>query len=135
MDRDRLEERVGTVVEDLGHAILDGYSHSFSHRGRDGSGKGNIEPHDGDRVRGVLYRLTQEQAELLDPYEGGYDMLQVSVTSPVTKQDWLAYTYMAPKDTDELLPRDFYLEHYLRGMQANRFPQSYIDSIRRQAGR
>ena len=134
MDRDRLEERVGTVVEELGHTILNGYSHSFSHRGSDGSGKGNIEPQDGDLVRGVLYGITQEQTELLTPFEGGYEMVQVSVTSPTVKQDWQAYTYMAPKDSDELLPRDFYLEHYLRGMQANRFPQSYIDSIRRQAG-
>jgi gamma-glutamylcyclotransferase len=135
MHRDRLEERVGRVEEMLGQVLLHGYSHSFSHQGLDGSGKGNIEPWEDGLVRGVLYRFTQRQTELLHPYEGGYDMLEATVTSPSGEHDWDAYTYMAPKDVVEVLPRDFYLEHYLRGMQANGFPQSYIDSILGQAKR
>ncbi len=135
MDRVRLEERVGPVAETFGHVLLHAHTHSFSHRGRDGSGKGNIEPHGTELVRGVLYRLSIGQTELLAPYEGGYEKLDVQVKSPSGEHAWEAYTYMATKDTGELLPRDFYLEHYLRGMQANRFPQSYIDFIYRQAGR
>lgn len=135
MDRVRLEERVGRVEETLGHVLLPGHAHSFSHRGRDGSAKGNIEPLGDGLVRGVLYRLMQGQTELLHPYEGGYDVLRVQVKSPSSVQEWQAYTYMASKDAGELLPEEFYLEHYLRGMRANDFPQSYIDFICRQAGR
>ena len=132
MSQRRLSERVG-VVESLGHAILSAYVHSFSHQGRDGSGKGNIEPRDGAEVSGVLYRLSQSQVELLHPYEGGYEMVDVQVKSTNGSHRWQAYTYIAPKDADWLLPHDFYLEHYLYGMQENRFPQSYIDLILEQA--
>lgn len=134
MSQERLQERTG-AVEHIGQAVLDAHLHSFSHRGRDGTGKGNIEPAPGAAVRGVLYRLRLDQVELLHPYEGGYDMIDIEVSCHTGQQSWSAYTYMAPKDGDDLLPQDFYIEHYLRGMQENRFPQSYIDLIFRQAGR
>ncbi len=133
MHRARLEERVGPVAESLGHAVLEGYVHSFSHKGRDGSGKGNIEVATGELVRGVLYRMTTDQVALLDPYEGGYDMAEVQVDSADGKHRFEAYTYIAIKDAEGLLPREFYVAHYLRGMQENGFPQSYIDRICRQA--
>lgn len=132
MSRQRLVERVGKV-ESLGHTTLAGHIHSFSHQGSDGSGKGNIEPAPGALVRGVLYRMQHPQVELLHPYEGGYEMIDVRVRSACGIQEYRAYTYMAPKDADWLLPRDFYVEHYLRGMEENRFPQSYVDFICEQA--
>ena len=135
MSRARLEERVGTVAEVLGHALLAAHAHSFSHRGSDGSGKGNIEPADNGLVRGVVYSLTKQQSERLHSYEGGYEILQIRVNSSCGERAWETYTYMASKDAGELLPLDFYLAHYLRGMQENRFPQSYIDFIYQQAGR
>ncbi|MCP4446687.1 MAG: gamma-glutamylcyclotransferase [Myxococcales bacterium] len=134
MSRRRLEGRVGSV-ESEGHTLLASHVHSFSHLGRDGSGKGNIEPAVGHQVEGVLYRLQAGQVDLLQQFEGGYSMIDVQVSSPCGEQCWQAYTYMAPKDADWLLPQDFYLEHYLHGMQENRFPQSYIDLITEQARR
>jgi hypothetical protein len=134
MSRARLEERTGQV-ESLGHAVLDAHAHSFSHRGRDGSGKGNIEPAPGQRVMGVVYRLGLEQVDLLHRYEGGYEIVDVRVSAMSGQQHWQAYTYMAPKDDDGLLPLEFYLAHYLQGMQENQFPESYIEFIRRQARR
>jgi len=134
MSRERLEERTG-IAECIGHTLLDDYVHSFSHRGADGTAKGNIEPASGHLVRGVLYRLHRKQIELLQPYEGGYEALDVKVVSPGGGEVWDAYTYMAPKDADGLLPREFYVAHYQRGMEQHQFPLDYIERILRQAGR
>ncbi len=133
MSRTRLEERTG-VVESLGPVVLDDHAHDFSHHGQDGTAKGNIEAALGESVRGVLYRLRAPQVDLLHPFEGGYDKIDVRVRTTCGAQQWHAYSYMAPKDADGLLPHDSYLEHYLRGMQENQFPQSYVEFIRRQAG-
>lgn len=133
MSRMRLEERTG-VVESLGPVVLENHAHDFSHHGRDGTAKGNIEVALGELVRGVLYRLRLKQVELLHPFEGGYNQIDVQVRTSCGAQEWRAYTYMAPKDADDLLPQDSYLEHYLRGMKENQFPLSYVEFIRRQAG-
>ncbi len=133
MHRARLEERVGPIVESLGHVVLHGFLHSFSHKGRDGSGKGNIEEAEGELVRGVLYRMTPAQVALLDPFEGGYTATEVQVESADGKHRFEAYTYIAVKDAEGLLPQEFYVAHYLSGMQENGFPQTYIDRICRQA--
>jgi hypothetical protein len=43
----------------------------FSKKSSDGSGKGNVEPNDGDHVWGVLYEILDAQLPMLDKGEVG----------------------------------------------------------------
>lgn len=128
----RLEGRVGQVIC-RGHAQLSGYVHSFDHRGRDGSGKGNVSLRSGETVQGVLYALSEEQVELLAPYEGGYRMILVALQLRQPESQVDAYTYTSVVSTKGLSPLDAYLEHYYRGMLENGFPEAYVAMIRQQA--
>jgi cation transport regulator ChaC len=131
MSRLRLQERTGAVIHH-GRALLQGYTHHFTHRGRDGSGKGNIEPAPGRAVHGVLYELSDDQVLRLESYEGGYEVRQVELA--LIRPGWRvsAYTYVS-EITQGLRPLPSYVEHYYSGMAENDFPSAYFEIIRRQA--
>ncbi len=133
MSRSRLEERTGAVIVH-GPASLTGFRHRFSHRGQDGSAKGNIEAQAGDSVFGVLYALTSGQVEVLHAYEGGYEIVSVEVSLWHKQSVHQAYTYHNPEPSTGLRPLESYLEHYLSGMREHEFPADYIASIRKQSG-
>jgi hypothetical protein len=140
MSRARLEARTGTVIHH-GRALLGGYLHCFDHKGKDGTAKGNIRivrDTPGQFVQGVLYELSSEQVEILRPYEGGYEVIEVELQLPSSPQQSqararTAFTYISVLSTRGLQPLESYVEHYLCGMLENDFPQAYVESIRRQA--
>ena len=80
-------------------------------------------------------RLTPKQVELLQPFEGGYEMIEVDVQLAASKRALRAFTYISELITPGLRPLDSYVEHYLCGMLENDFPPAYVESIRRQAKR
>jgi hypothetical protein len=132
MSRERLEARTETVVH-RGHAVLREWSHSFTHLGRDGTGKGNIIETAGHEVHGVLYELSHEQFEILHYYEWGYDLVKVPVERQACGSELTALTYTSIDVLHDLQPKDEYVEHYLQGMRENRIPEHYLEFIRRQA--
>lgn len=132
MSRARLEERTGEVVHH-GHALLRGYTHNFDHRGKDGTGKGNIEETTGSLVRGVLYQLNGEQQALLEPFESGYQCRMVHIEVAASGKSLSAYTYVSETKVAGLFPIAQYLQHYMQGMEENGFPLTYIEVIRKQA--
>lgn len=132
MSRLRLQARTGEVVHH-GRALLEDYVHRFNHHGQDGSAKGNIEAVTGSAVHGVLYELSHDQVQLLEPYEGGYDVIHVEIEVMISNLRVSAYTYISQQSTPGLLPHSSYVEHYMSGMVENDFPQSYVEIIRRQA--
>lgn len=132
MSRSRLQARTGGVVHH-GRALLEDFVHCFNHRGKDGTAKGNIKEAMGSIVHGVVYELSDEQVLLLEPYEGGYEVLPVQIELVVARQRISAYTYISERSTEGLQPLVSYVEHYMSGMVENEFPQAYVKSIRRQA--
>lgn len=132
MHRARLQARVGEVV-DLGWATLDDHDHAFSMRGGDGTGKGNIVPCYGARVHGVLYELTPRQLEVLHRYEGGYRLTELEVLHQARVRRHVSASYVALREVPGLLPADWYLRHYERGMEEHGLPLTYCDLILRQA--
>lgn len=134
MSRARLEERVGEVVHQ-GRALLSGYVHRFDHQGSDGTAKGNIAQAASDVVHGVLYALRDDQVQLLEPYEGGYDVITVELELVLVQRRVRAYTYTSRVIAPGLAPLADYLEHYFSGMLENGIPEAYVERIRRQAKR
>ncbi len=132
MSRARLQGRTGDVVHH-GRALLDGYVHCFDHHGRDGTAKGNIALANESQVHGVLYELSDQQVDLLQPYEGGYEIILVELELVHTSRRLSAYTYISEVSSQGLWPLESYVEHYLRGMLENDFPKAYVESIRKQA--
>ena len=132
MSRARLQERVGAVAW-RGTAQLAGYMHSFDHQGRDGTAKGNITPASSETVLGVLYGLSDEQVQLLAPYEGGYEIVSLEVRLVATSSPVDGHTYISKLSTSGLSPLATYLEHYYSGMLENGFPEAYVELIRQQA--
>jgi len=129
----RIEARTGKV-SCLGAAKLPGFAHRFSHCGDDGSGKGNIARDESTETWGVVYRLSEEQADTLHQYEPGYESIEVSVVVRDSNTPVTAYAYLSGQGCAGLLPSSEYLGHYRRGMAENRLPDSYVLTIEEQAG-
>ncbi|MCG8425058.1 MAG: gamma-glutamylcyclotransferase [Proteobacteria bacterium] len=139
MLRQRLEARVGSVVL-IGTARLDGYGHSFSKLGRDGTGKGNILPAPGQVVHGVVYRLTGEQIISLRRFEGGYEQFSLSVIlheqgerTPQKGLNVQVESFRAIRPVQPLRPTREYVAYYERGMREHRLPGEYARLIHNQA--
>lgn len=137
MLRARLEERVGPVVV-VGAAMLEGYAHSFTTLGRDGTGKGNIMVASGSAVYGVAYRLQPAQLERLTEFERAYRMVSLSVRigappSPAPGTQMSTITFQALRPVPPLQPRAEYLAYYERGMREHGLPEDYLRMVLAQA--
>ncbi|HHH39084.1 MAG TPA: gamma-glutamylcyclotransferase [Sedimenticola sp.] len=119
----------------FGVAHLEQHRLAFHKRSlRDGSAKCDAawtgDP--GDRVIGVLYRISDRERQRLDRFEGvgnGYEVARVRV---VTAAGVLleAVTYRATLVDPTLKPFHWYKEHVLRGALENRLPPVYIERLR-----
>lgn len=147
MSRARLEQRVGPVHA-LGVGRLRDYRHSFTKRGRDGTGKGTIAPAPGGLVLGALYKLTPTQFDALRAFETGYRQIRCtvdiglgdddnagSVALPGTGQADViaACSFQAEQPVSPMTPTDEYVQHYMNGMRELGIPAAYRDDIRAQA--
>lgn len=115
MSSPRLVQRVGPVRV-LGRARLEGYRHSFSKRGNDGTAKGNVERAVGAAVQGVLYALEPAQLEHLRSFEGGYRQVEFEVLREDGERVRAA-SFEALALVRGLEPTPAYLEHYSAGMR------------------
>lgn len=127
MWRPRLEHRVGPVWVH-GPAVLAGFAHRFNKLGADGTAKGNIVRTPGSQVYGVLYRLNDEQFEMLRRYEGGYEERQLVVLCSGEPTDAITYIAEVPR-RDCPPPKPEYLAHYRRGIVQHGLPETYLAEI------
>lgn len=124
MSLKRLEDRIGTVKHQ-GVATLKDYTFLFNKKGKDGSGKANIEPRAQEEVKGVIFELAYSQLSELDPFEGAPAHYERKIVDVCDKQGNLVevMTYVAReqwKSKKPLKPAQDYRDHILRGAQENR---------------
>ncbi|MBN1956944.1 MAG: gamma-glutamylcyclotransferase [Desulfuromonadales bacterium] len=128
----RLRARVSSAAP-LCSAVLDHHRLLFHKVGRDGSGKCDAfatgQP--ADQVFGIIYRLAEEDKNILDTIEGlghGYAEKEVVVVTP-EGQPMNVMLYVATHIDAALKPFHWYREHVLRGAQENALPTDYVHSI------
>jgi hypothetical protein len=102
----------------------------FHKRGRDGSGKCDIEftRQERDRVFGVVFEIAASDKLILDRFEGlgnGYDDKRIIITTAQDHQVEVV-TYFATHIDASLKPFGWYKEHVLRGMREHALPAYYI---------
>lgn len=122
MSRSRIQARLGRVV-DLGRARCSARSHQFSKLGRDGTGKGNIEPAAGAIVWGVVYEIDALQLDRLVEFEFGYRVIGLELDLEILGP---AITFEALRPTPNLTPSRDYLEHYIAGIREHAIPEDYL---------
>lgn len=125
---ERLESRVGSVVVRSAARVED-HAHRFSKLGRDGTGKGNIEPAPGEVVYGASYGLAEEQLDRLRAFEPGYRLMQVGAIVLATGDRLRAVTFCAISPRRGLRPSTSYVDHYRRGFADHGIPGDYIETV------
>jgi len=119
--------RVISVAELRGHRL------EFHKLGKDGSAKCDVactgDPT--DVVYGVVFAISLSEKRKLDGIEGlgnGYAEKDVVVLSE-SGEEFKAATYYATNIDASLKPRDWYVEHVVRGSREHRLPVEYIKRI------
>lgn len=132
MSTRRLVARVpsATVVS---VAELRGHRLAFHKIGKDGSAKcdaaSTSDPH--DIVYGVVFFIPLSEKAMLDKIEclgRGYEEKEIGLLSE-TGVAFQTVTYYATNIDASLKPRDWYVEHVLRGAREHRLPTDYISRI------
>ena len=132
MSTRRLVARVSSARA-VSVAMLSGHSLEFHKIGKDGSAKCDAVYTDdlNDVVHGVVFEMALSEKPVLDRIEGlgrGYAEKDVIVSSESGKE-FKAVTYYATNIDALLKPRDWYVEHVLRGAREHGLPSEYIGRI------
>ena len=112
-------------------AVLRGYRLRFNKRStKDGSGKANIEQHEGCEVWGVVYEIPDKELDLLDGGEVGYERCNISVhtSEGVADEAWV-YVASAPDPDPALRPYTWYKRFLVDGSLQHRLPEAYIQML------
>ncbi len=102
--------------------------HWFPHEG----GVGNVVPHDGSHVWGVVHELVPEDLTALDKLESygvGYDRIEVELD--VAGHTERAVTYVGLPDflDDSRLPTSRYMNIILAGARQAKLPKDYVERL------
>jgi len=132
MSSRRLAARV-SLSRAVSVAALRGHRLAFHKIGKDGSAKCDVAStgNPTDVVYGVLCAIPPSEKKPLDGIEGlgnGYAQKAVVVTSE-SGEEFEAVTYYATNIDASLKPRDWYVEHVLRGAREHGLPAEYIREI------
>ena len=115
-------------------ALLVGYRLAFNKRSlRDGSGKANVEPHEGSEVWGVLYIIPETDLETLDGGEGsGYRRIRLPMRT-TDGGETEAWVYLTSRRTDDaaLRPYTWYKRFLVEGAREHLLPTAYIADLER----
>jgi len=115
-------------------ACLKGYQLSFNKQSTDGSGKGNViqTNNPDDLVWGVVFEISEEEANALDKEEKGYLNVPLVVTTVDNNEQVTCYIADEIHINNELIPYDWYKEMIVRGAAENDLPieyQTYLQNI------
>jgi gamma-glutamylcyclotransferase len=115
-------------------ALLAEYRLLFNKLSRkDGSGKANIEPHQGGHVWGVLYTVSTTDLATLDIGEGrGYRRNRLPVrTADGNAIDAWVYVATQPNHDPALRPYEWYKRFLVEGAREHFMPSDYIVELER----
>jgi len=127
----RLKRRVPSA-ERVANATLTGYGLRFHKRSRDGSGKCNIIPNDGETVHGVVFDVSCADLDALDEAEQQgrrYQRQPVTVQTETSAVDAFAYVAEPFYVDDSLMPYEWYHALVLAGAHEHSLPPPYIEQI------
>lgn len=124
MERARLEERIGAVI-DHGVATLKDYRIAFNKQSLYGSGKTNIMPAEQQDVLGVQYELSEEQLKILDDNEKGYVRVPMAVDVRGKVTEVQTYVALEKRINNDLRPTAEYLGYLINGARDHNFPEEY----------
>ncbi len=108
-------------------ALLTGYRLAFNKASTDGSGKANVERHEGAQVWGVLYSIPDADLAVLDEGERGYrrQQLPVRLTDNTNVTAWV-YLAKKPSNDAPLRPYTWYKRFLVEGAREHALPAEYI---------
>jgi len=112
-------------------ALLPAYRLLFNKRSQDGSGKANVEPHDGGQVWGVLYTIPDADLATLDRGEGtGYHRARMPVRINGNEMTE-AWVYLASRPSNDTSPRPYswYKRFLVEGAREHSLPAQYIATL------
>jgi gamma-glutamylcyclotransferase len=111
-------------------ALLVGYCLLFNKQSTDGSGKANVEAHEGSQVCGVLYSVSDADLQLLDDGEVGYHRLRLRVRTGdnVDEESWV-YVATTPSNEPSLPPYAWYKRFIVEGAREHHLPDEYVASL------
>ena len=108
-------------------ARLSGYALHFNKRSTaDGSGKANVELHEGGTVWGVLYVIPDEDLAVLAAGEGGYTRTRLSVDPDAGPVAAWVYVANEPSHDAALRPYSWYKRFLVDGARSHGLPADYI---------
>lgn len=111
-------------------ALLTGYLLRFNKKSqKDGSGKANVELHEGAQVWGVLFTVPERDLQLLDDGEKGYSRVKLPVRpNGVATESWI-YLASSPDNDPELRPYSWYKRFLVEGAREHAIPLEYIAEL------
>lgn len=111
-------------------ALLTGYRLRFNKKSqKDGSGKANLEPHEGGKVWGVLYTIPEKDLQLLDDGEKGYSRVKLAVSvNGVAAGTWV-YIASNPDNDPALRPYSWYKRFLVEGAREHAIPPEYVAEL------
>jgi gamma-glutamylcyclotransferase len=111
-------------------AVLTGYRLMFNKESTDGSGKANVEAHEGSETRGVVYVISDADLRTLDDGEVGYRRVRLPVhaTDDVESMAWV-YIAITPNNEAALRPYTWYKRFLVEGAREHALPANYIANL------
>jgi gamma-glutamylcyclotransferase len=125
----RLRERCPSA-RPLGVARLPGYELRWHKRSKDGSGKCDVVPNDGETVFGVVYEIDASERAALDQAEGlghGYHRKDLAVI--LNGGTVTVSIYVATETDSALKPYTWYKALVVAGAKEHGLPAPYIASL------
>ena len=114
----------------IGIAQHVGYTLKFNKKSDDGSSKGNIVKSESYCIYGAVYAMTSANKKCLDKAEGpGYKEKPITVICK--DKEYCCFTYEAVRQIDNLQPYDWYKCLIVLGAEYVKFPDRYIDTIKK----
>jgi len=126
LDAEQMKARCPTA-RPRGVARLANHRLDFTHYSKRWSGgAADVLPAPGRTVWGLVYEMGSEDFARLDPFESGYQRVELALDGAGTRVDATSYTVV---DKGEFAPHPIYLEKVLRWGARWRLPGAYLAEV------
>lgn len=128
INKKQMKERFGKEPHSIGVGVLNDYKLCFN---KSLDGKANIIKQDGEKVYGLIYKLSDKDLKELDKYEGvpnHYKREKICVK--FKDKIYHCWVYIATKIDNSLKPPKDYIDEIINSMKENNFPLEYIERIK-----